>query len=73
MSNDKRTLSYILIFLLGIFVTVGGIYVYKDEIKLSNETAKTTLLYDGVYHIDYLDLETLTHQFYAISNNIHVS
>ena len=55
------------------YVVGDDVYIYKDEIKLSNETAKTTLLYDGVYHIDYLDLETLTHQFYAISNNIHVS
>lgn len=39
MSNDKRTLSYILIFLLGIFVTVGGIYVYKDEIFTVNNSS----------------------------------
>ena len=52
---------------------LNDVYVYKDDIKLSNETAKTTILYNGVYYIDYLDLETLTHQFYAISNNIHVS
>ena len=52
---------------------LNDVYVYKDDIGLSNETAKTTILYDGVYHIDYLDLETLTHQFYEISNDIHVS
>lgn len=52
---------------------LSNVCVDKDEIDLSNETAKSTILYDGVYHIDYLDLETLTHQFYALSNSIHSS
>lgn len=32
MEKDKKILGYILIFLLGIFISVGGIYVYKDEL-----------------------------------------
>ena len=42
MNNDKKTLSYILIFLLGIFVTVGGIYVYKDELFTVNTSSNGT-------------------------------
>lgn len=38
-----------------------------DEIGLSNETNKNIICLDGQYFIDYLDFETLTHQFYAIS------
>lgn len=52
---------------------LNDVYVYKDDIGLSNETAKTTIIFNGVYHIDYLDLETLTHQFYALSDDIHSS
>lgn len=50
---------------------LNDVCVHNDDIDLSNETAKTTILFNGVYHIDYLDLETLTHQFYALSNDIH--
>ena len=50
---------------------LNDVCVNVDEIGLANETSKTTILYNNVYHIDYLDLETLTHQFYALSINIH--
>ena len=50
---------------------LNDVCVNVDEIGLANETSKTTILYNNVYHIDYLDLETLTHQFYALSIDIH--
>jgi serine protease Do len=31
MKRDKRIVSYIFIFVLGAFVAVGGLYLYKDE------------------------------------------
>lgn len=52
---------------------LNDVCVNVDEIGLNNETGKSTILYNNVYHIDYLDLETLTHQFYALSNNIHIT
>ena len=50
---------------------LNDVCVNVDEIGLDNESSKTTILYNNVYHIDYLDLETLTHQFYALSIDIH--
>ena len=52
---------------------LNDVCVNVDEIDLDNETGKSTILYNNVYHIDYLDLETLTHQFYALSNDIHIT
>lgn len=53
--------------------TLNHVQIETDEIGLSNETGKQTVLYDDKYYIDYLDKETLTHQFYALANSIHVT
>lgn len=50
---------------------LNNIHVINDEIGLNNETLKQTIIFNENYHIDYLDLETLTHQFYALSDNTH--
>ena len=41
--------------------TLNHVQIETDEIGLSNETGKQTVLYDDKYYIDYLDKETLTH------------
>lgn len=46
---------------------VNNAIITSDEIGLSNETNKNIIMIDNNYYIDYLDFETLTHQFYAIS------
>lgn len=45
---------------------LNDIKIESDEIGLSNETVKQTITFENKKYIDYLDLETLTHQFYEL-------
>lgn len=46
-----------------------SIHIDSDEIDLNNDTSKQIISLEGKYYIDYLDLETLTHQFYELAGN----
>ena len=48
-----------------------GLIVNKEG--FNNETLKSSVKFDGKWYIDYLDLETLTHQFYELANNSSIS
>lgn len=44
----------------------NNIIINEDVIDLSSSLLKTIIKFENKYYIDYLDLETLTHQFYAV-------
>ena len=47
--------------------------VIKDNIEDMDEySIKQVIKRDNEYYLDYLDLETLTHQFYGIVQNTHI-
>ena len=54
---------------------VGTLNNTSIEEEFDDDTIKQSVLFNGIYYIDYLDLETLTHQFYATTNtdSIYIS
>lgn len=45
----------------------------EDKIVDANhKSMKQIIDRDDIYYLDYLDIETLTHQFYAIAKNTHI-
>lgn len=46
--------------------TANDITINTDEIGLDNDLVKQFIKINNNYYLDYLDLETLTHQFYAL-------
>lgn len=54
---------------------VGTLNNTSIEEEFDDDTIKQSVLFNGTYYIDYLDLETLTHQFYATTNtdSIYIS
>lgn len=56
-----------------LFGELENVCIHENTIGLNNETLKTTIKYNDKYHIDYLDYETLTHQFYEIPDSVYSS
>ena len=54
---------------------VGTLENTTIEAEFDDDTIKQSVLFNDKYYIDYLDLETLTHQFYATTNtdSIYIS
>ena len=53
---------------------VGKLENSQFNMDFSDSTLKSSVYFNNKYYIDYLDLETLTHQFYATDNiNIYFS
>ena len=47
--------------------------IIKDDIQdMDKDSIKQIIQKDQRYYLDYLDLQTLTHQFYGIAKNIHI-
>ena len=44
----------------------NNLIIKNDEIGLNSDIIKQIIKFDNNYCIDYLDLETLTHQFYVV-------
>ena len=49
-----------------LFGELSNCTINSDEIGLANNTNKYIINLNSKYYIDYLDLETLTHQFYEL-------
>ena len=45
---------------------MSNVKINTSDLSLDNDSIKQVLKLNDVYYLDYLDLETLTHQFYAI-------
>lgn len=53
---------------------LNDIIIDEDELGILNSNIQKVIIFiDNKYYIDYLDLETLTHQFYEIKNSLYIT
>lgn len=68
-SNNNFIIGSNIIFKVPVSNIIGKAYdiiIDHDEIGLNNDTLKQFIQYNNNQYLDYLDLETLTHQFYVL-------